>query len=192
MGIFEAVKAEISMMSAAKHYGIPIKHSSMTNCIFHNDSHPSMKLYKDHFHCFSCGAHGDVIAFTAQLFGLSQYDAAKKLVGDFSIPYDRTDGRDASKVFSPSRTVNKYEEIITLLSDYIAILEVRKARYSPASPDEELHPLYAECLQELPQYQYFLDILVKGSDAERNEFIKSERRFIHELRAKVRNSVMAV
>lgn len=192
MGIFEAVKAEISMMSAAKHYGIPIKHSSMTNCIFHNDKHPSMKLYKDHFHCFSCGAHGDVIAFTAQLFGLSQYDAAKKLVGDFSIPYDRTDGRYASKAFSPSKSANKYDEIVHLLQEYTAILEAHKARYAPASPDEEFHPLYAECLKKLPQYQYFLDILVKGSDAERNEFIKSERRFIHELRAKVRNSVMAV
>lgn len=192
MGIFEAVKAEISMMSAAKHYGIPIKHSSMTNCIFHNDSHPSMKLYKDHFHCFSCGAHGDVIAFTAQLLSLSQYDAAKKLADDFGITYDRTDGRYASKAFSPSKSANKYDEIVRLFQEYTAILEARKERYAPISPNEEFHPLYVESIHELPEYQYFLDILVKGSDAERNEFIKSERRFIHELRAKVRNSIMAV
>ena len=192
MGIFETVKTEIPITTAAKHYGIPVKHGGMTNCIFHNDRHPSMKLYKDHFHCFACGAHGDVTTFTAQLFGLSQYDAAKKLAGDFGITYDRTDGRDALKASSPPKVINKYDETIELLSDYIAILEARKTRYAPASPDEELHPLYAECLRELPQYQYFLDILVNGSDSERDEFIKNERRCIHELRAKIRNADMAV
>lgn len=180
------------MITAAKHYGIPVNHGGMTNCIFHNDRHPSMKLYKDHFHCFACGAHGDVTAFTAQLFGLSQYDAAKKLAVDFGITYDRTDGRGALKAFSPPKVINKYDETIKLLSDYIATLEARKARYAPASPDEELHPLYAECLRELPQYQYFLDILLNGSNAERDEFIKNERRCIYELRAKIRNADMAV
>ena len=37
------------------------------------------------YHCFACGVGGDVIDFTARLFGISQYEAAKKLVEDFGL-----------------------------------------------------------------------------------------------------------
>ena len=48
-------------------------------CPFHNEDTPSLKLYDDHYHCFACGAHGDVINFVADLTGLRTYDAAKQL-----------------------------------------------------------------------------------------------------------------
>ena len=35
------------------------------------------------FHCFGCQADGDVIDFTARLFGLSSKEAALKLAEDF-------------------------------------------------------------------------------------------------------------
>lgn len=42
-------------------------------CPFHADKHPSMKINRDSqtFHCFGCGAHGDVIDFTQRLHNLS-------------------------------------------------------------------------------------------------------------------------
>lgn len=30
-------------------------------CLWHNEKTPSMHVYGDHFYCFSCGKHGDVI-----------------------------------------------------------------------------------------------------------------------------------
>ena len=48
----------------------------MACCPFHKDRHPSMKADKI-YHCFACGVGGDAIDFTARLFGLSQYEAAK-------------------------------------------------------------------------------------------------------------------
>lgn len=42
-----------------------------------------MKLYGDHFHCFGCGAHGDVIDLTAGLLGYSKAEAARRLEADF-------------------------------------------------------------------------------------------------------------
>lgn len=44
-----------------------------------------MKLYDDHFYCFGCTEHGNVVKLTASLFGLTQYEAAKKLCSDFGI-----------------------------------------------------------------------------------------------------------
>lgn len=56
------------MKEAAEHYGLKIGRSDMVCCPFHNDRTPSMKLNEDYFYCFGCGAHGDVIDLTAQLF----------------------------------------------------------------------------------------------------------------------------
>ena len=187
MSIFETVKASADMMSVAEYYGVAIRHE-FTNCIFHNDKHPSMKLYKDHYHCFSCGAHGDVIRFTAQLFGLSQYEAAKRLSIDFGIAIDYKSIDNTSKVLS----IPKNHSYVTILSEYISVLKNNKIKYAPENPDEELHPLYIESLQQLPQYQYYLDILTKSNNEEQKKFIEQERRFFNELRTKVRQSSMAV
>ena len=62
----------------------------MACCPFHNDKHPSMKVDR-RFHCFGCQADGDVIDFTARLFGLNKKDAALKLAEDFSVSYDAKD-----------------------------------------------------------------------------------------------------
>ncbi len=76
--IFETVREQIALPDAAQLYGISSRNGNI-RCIFHADSNPLMKLYTDHFHCFGCGAHGDVTDFTAQLYGLSKLEAARKL-----------------------------------------------------------------------------------------------------------------
>lgn len=35
----------------------------MGRCPFHSDKDPSFAVYSDHFHCYGCGAHGDIIDF---------------------------------------------------------------------------------------------------------------------------------
>ena len=44
-----------------------------------------MKLYDDHFYCFACSAHGDVIDLTAKLLGLNFAEAVRRLAADFGI-----------------------------------------------------------------------------------------------------------
>ena len=85
MNLFETVKAAVTPRMAAERYGLPIQQGSMVCCPFHADRTPSMKLNEDYFYCFGCGAHGDVIALTAQLFNLPPVEAAKKLAADFGI-----------------------------------------------------------------------------------------------------------
>lgn len=85
MNLFDTVKAAVTPRMAAERYGLPIRQGSMVCCPFHADRTPSMKLNEDYFYCFGCGATGDVIDLAARLFGLSGYDAAKKLAADFGI-----------------------------------------------------------------------------------------------------------
>ena len=66
MTIFEAVKTTVAPRTAAEHFGLSVSRNGMVCCPFHDDRHPSMKLYEDHYHCFGCQANGDVIAFTSK------------------------------------------------------------------------------------------------------------------------------
>lgn len=61
MTIFEAVKSTVTSRMAAEHFGLSVSRNGMVCCPFHDDWHPSMKFYDDHFHCFGCQATGDVI-----------------------------------------------------------------------------------------------------------------------------------
>ena len=77
MTIFEAVKSMVTPRMAAEHFGLSVSRNGMVCCPFHDDRHPSMKLYEDHYHCFGCQANGDVIAFTSKLFGITPLEAAQ-------------------------------------------------------------------------------------------------------------------
>ena len=87
MNVFEAVKQSVTTRQAAEHYGIRVNRNGMACCPFHNDKTPSMKLDK-RFHCFGCGADGDVIDFVAALYGLGKKEAAAQLASDFGLAYE--------------------------------------------------------------------------------------------------------
>ena len=84
MNIFEEVKGAVSVRDAAPFCGLTVKRNGMAVCPFHTDKNPSMKVDK-RFHCFGCGADGDVINFVERLFGLSAIEAARKLIEDFHL-----------------------------------------------------------------------------------------------------------
>src|SRR5436305_15322439 len=53
-------------------------------CPFHNEKTPSFAVVEDKgfFHCFGCGAHGDVIGFAMQSGGLGFREAVDSLAGE--------------------------------------------------------------------------------------------------------------
>ena len=58
------------------------EHSGL--CPFHKEKTPSFTVSEDKgfFHCFGCGAHGDVIGFVMQSDGLSFPEAVTRLAGE--------------------------------------------------------------------------------------------------------------
>jgi DNA primase len=51
-------------------------------CPFHGEKTPSYYDYDDHFHCFGCGEHGDVITFVMKTTGASFMEAVETLAGE--------------------------------------------------------------------------------------------------------------
>lgn len=85
MNLFEKVKDKVTVVNAAMRYGLETSRNGMTRCPFHDDHTPSLKLNRDYFYCFGCGARGDVIDFTVSLYDLSLTEAVSKLARDFGI-----------------------------------------------------------------------------------------------------------
>ena len=107
MNVFEAVKQSVTTRQAAEHYGIHVGRNGMACCPFHHDKTPSMKLDR-RYHCFGCGADGDVIDFTAALYGLGKKEAAVQLAQDFGLSYE--DWKPPGKAKKPKPRQKSPEE----------------------------------------------------------------------------------
>ena len=60
----EEIKGRYSMADVVTKYGYKISRAGFISCPFHKvDRTASMKIYKDSFHCFGCGASGDILTF---------------------------------------------------------------------------------------------------------------------------------
>ena len=162
MRVFETIKAAVTPMQAAEHYGLRVLPNGMTCCPFHEDRHPSLKLNEDFFYCFGCGASGDVIDFTARLFGISLKDAAEKLAADFSInPRSPEQSEIPNCHAEPTR--DRERLCVCVLRDYLRFLRIWQLRYRPEKPGDPIHPRFAEAMKALPTVNYLLDCLL-GND----------------------------
>lgn len=193
MNVFELARANVSARAAAEYYGIKVRRNGMACCPFHPDKHPSMKL-DQRFHCFGCQADGDAVNLTARLFGLSNYDAAVKLLDDFGIDHPENKYSSAERKSEKTRAEQKQTErqqrLIKVekqfrnwlsyaedtLLKYQHLLNLWKERYRPAMEDAKWHPLFEEALQMSTINEYHLDILFYGSDEERLDFFVRRRR----------------
>lgn len=185
MNLFETVKATVHPRMAAERYGLPVRQGSMVCCPFHADRTPSMKLNEDYFYCFGCGASGDVIALTAQLFNLPPVEAAKKLAADFGIT-----GQKPS-ILAKLQRGKSQEEIerrcFRVLGDYLRILQDWKTNCAPQSPEDAIDPRYAEACHMLERIGNMLDILACGTPQERTEVVADLQKDERLMRMEARN-----
>lgn len=171
MNVFDVVKQSVTTRQAAEMYGLKIRRNNMVSCPFHNDRTPSMKV-DNRFHCFGCGADGDVIDFVSRLYGISNLEAAQKTASDFGISYDTKPVKSKpKKVISKKTDAQIYAEAeqrcFRVLSDYYHILKKWEMDYAPSMDDETWHPLFMEALQKKFHLEYLLDILVLGEIEEK-------------------------
>ena len=172
--IFTTVKAAVTTKQAAEYYGLKVSRNGMTCCPFHEDRHPSMKV-DERYYCFGCHETGDVIDFTAKLFGLTPYEAAKKLAWDFHIDPNTpqppvaaamkkalTDNREESmRKHSAGHAKQSQDETFCMraLVDCEATLRNWKEQYAPSSPDDPWDDRFVEACNMLDYVSAMVDIL---------------------------------
>ena len=161
MNFFETVKQTVTTRQAAERYGLSVNRSGMTRCPFHEDHSPSMKV-DDRFYCFGCGTSGDVIDFTARLFGISLKDATEKLAEDFGIN-SRPPTQSDIHTLHAEPTQDRERLCICVLREYLRHLRIWQLRYRPEKPEDPIHPRFAEAMKALPTVDHLLDCLL-GND----------------------------
>ena len=185
MDLFTQIKMAVSVKEAAEYYGLEVNRGSMICCPFHADRTPSMKLNEEYFYCFGCGAHGDVVALTAQLFDLPPAEAAKKLATDLGIVEQKPSvltklKRSKSQAELGSRSFR-------VLGDYLQILQDWKTHCAPQSPEDAIDPRYAEACHMLERIETMLDILTCGTPKERAEVVADLQKDERLMRMEARN-----
>ena len=178
MRIFEIVKENVNLWEAAELYGIDVNRYSKALCPVHNDRHPSLYVADDHYYCFACGAHGDVIDFVSKLFQLSLYDAARKLAADFHLSPDKPPSAaalHAKRIRTEAQQLKANERLcFSVLSDYARVMRDWKVQYAPQSPAEAPDERFVEACHKLDEVEYYLDILTSGNSYERSEVIHQQ------------------
>ena len=133
-----------------------------------------MKLNKEYFYCFGCGATGDVIDLTARLYNLSPKEAAEKLAQDFGMIYD-SQAPPRRKYVRQKTEAQLFREdrqrCYRVLSDYYYLLKKWEADNSPRTLEEEPHPRFVEAIQKKTYVEYLLDLFLYESEEEQRAWI---------------------
>ena len=180
MTIFDEVKDLVDVPTAARHYGVEVHRGNMALCPLHRERTPSCKLYEDHYYCFGCQAHGDVIRLVQELFGLTPIEAVKQINSDFGLGLDLDKPPDMEAVARRRREIAereaekaRAEHMYDVLLRYFTLLDKYKMRYAPTSPDEETDRRFVYALQNIGYAEYMLEAW--GSfDKEQQAEIKPE------------------
>ena len=200
MTIFSEVKEHLTARQAAEYYGLQVKRNGLACCPFHDDRHPSMKIDKN-YHCFACGVGGDAIDYVSRRYGLSQYDAALKLIEDFSLPVDtrgntelgvqekeriRREKAERERVIDIRKRFEKWcNQTVDILKNCISEIDSVKRFLIGKPPNIIFSEDYAQMLHAEPVMNYWLDILCMGDVSERQELFLKDRKKVEEVAGKV-------
>jgi len=92
--LIERLSDTVQIDELAEQLGINVKRvggRALAQCLFHNDTNPSMALYpgtardKSHFHCFTCNEHGDIFDLVKKAVGGDFQSAVKWLASTYGL-----------------------------------------------------------------------------------------------------------
>lgn len=194
MSIFKDVKEAVSTKDAASFYGIKVTRNGMCVCPFHPDKNPSMKV-DNRFHCFGCGADGDVINFVERMYGLSPINAAKKLVADFNLAIDVKASykpvKEVVKLTKEQEELRAFQlykrDALNYLHEYYYILHCAKRDYAPHTPEEleNCNPLFEESLHNLDMIDAMIEEIENRTLNEQLDFINTYKEVLARVKSRV-------
>jgi len=163
-------KDHIELTSVVEDANVELKRSGTRHvgfCPFHAEKTPSFFVFDDnHFKCFGCGEHGDVIDFVQKLYGLSFQDTLKHL----GIEQSRITPeikRDIERQKRRAELIKQFRDWEQDYCTYISDLWHKTKRMMMIGiPPEDLE-LYAPLLNMLPVWEYHREILIHGTDEQK-------------------------
>ncbi len=173
MNKIQEVKQRADIVKVAGYFGIKNKQY----CPFHREKTASFSISqsKQIFHCFGCGVGGDCITLVSKLLNINAYESAKQINNIFSLGINFYG-------YTPKYEVNRYKQIqeakekfkiwhnetLQLLCNYLHSLQGIKK------------------LQEQEVIEYYIDLLIFGTEEDWIWFKKTEERWCKEIERRIR------
>lgn len=112
----DIAKGRVSALEEGKRMGLEPDRSGFCRCPFHQEKTASMKLYKGEggFHCYGCGAHGDVIRLVMAYYGINFRQALLRLDSEWGLGL-RLSGRPLSQ--EEKRAAQRRQELLAMNRD---------------------------------------------------------------------------
>lgn len=160
----DEIKARYSMRDVVEQYGFRPDRAGFIHCPFHKgDRGASLKVYKDSFHCFGCGANGDIFSFIQLIDHCDFKTAFQSLGGTYEKPTFESQlviYRKQKQIEARARASEKLRRrkelnnlLIDLYRDYM-------------NRSEPLSDAWCDCCNAL-QYQLYLHEILEEARTER-------------------------
>lgn len=164
MNFANEIKASVSAKEVAEFYGYAPNRSGFICCPFHGEDTPSLKAYDGQggWHCFGCGAHGDVTDLVARLFDLPFLEAQAKINEDFRLGLpigkilteeERRQAEERARAWQKKqadkmRRINEAETAYIIALDLYAELDMLVHQNAPKRGAQSLEPMFLDLLDK--------------------------------------------
>ena len=143
--------------------GVEGKRHRLQECPINGCTSHDCFAYTDRvFHCFTCGAKGDVIGFVMAYLDCDFKTALVEInqhfrLWDISPEAQREAQIRAEKRRQAKRVREYHKERKNALKDELERLTANKVKFAPRNIGDELDPRYVEALQRLPTQEYIVE-----------------------------------
>lgn len=170
--IYTQIRVRVSIVDVISRYlklrKKGIVHSAL--CPFHKERTPSFTVQesKGQYHCFGCGAHGDVIDFVKAVERLTTIEAVKKIAEQAGIPFESRDWpQDEKKQEERASLISCLDEVSTVFRQALLhnayALDYLKGRGISAHCQEAFYLGWCDKpLMQTIRQRYSLDTLIKA------------------------------
>lgn len=163
------IKERLTMDAVIERYGFSARRRMP--CPLHGGDGLNFEVKDRTWRCYSHCGSGDAISFVQKLFGLTFQETLRKIDTDFGLniygnhtfeelrrSHYQQQALQAKKE-REQRERQKAEDEYWEAFDEWKRLDDNRRLYRPASPGDELHPLFVESLQKLAHQRYVLDCM---------------------------------
>lgn len=168
MNKIKEVKERADIIKVAEYFGLRLDRAHKCKCPFHSEKTASLSFStsKQIFKCFGCGAGGDCITLVSKLLNINAYESAKQINSIFSLGIDfdgSTSKYEVNIYMQEQKAVERFKkwhnETLQMLCDYLLSLESIKK------------------LQQQDILEYYIDLLIFGTEKDWLWFKKTEERW---------------
>lgn len=173
MNRIKEVKERTDIVKVAQYLGLELNRSNKVRCPFHKEKTASLSISqsKQIFKCFGCrNTDGDCITLVSKLLNINAFESAKQINQVFSLGVDfgqPTSNFELNRYKQIQEAKEKFKkwhnEMLQRLCDYLQSLKGIKK------------------LQEQEIVEYYIDLLIFGSEEDWLWFKKTEDRWCKEV-----------